>query len=47
MVAVCDGAALARHPLDIRFHDALSTLGARVSLATWVRGWVRCSCFWQ
>jgi len=35
MVAVCDGAALARHPLDIRFHDALSTLGARVSLATW------------
>jgi len=35
LVATCDVAALARHPLDLRFHDALSALGARVSLAAW------------
>jgi hypothetical protein len=35
MVATCDTAALARHPLELRFHDAVSTLGARVSLAAW------------
>jgi hypothetical protein len=35
MVAICDAAALARHPLEIRFDDAESALGARVSLATW------------
>lgn len=35
MVATCDNDALARHPLEIRFHDSMSTLGAHVSLAAW------------
>jgi hypothetical protein len=35
MVATCDVAALARHPLELRFHDPVSALGARVSLAAW------------
>jgi hypothetical protein len=35
MVATCDVAALARHPLELRFHDPMSALGARVSLAAW------------
>lgn len=35
MVATCDSRAIARRPLDLEFHDPVSALGARVSLAAW------------